>query len=267
MRVREGPFGAFLDCAYYGNYADARGSVRHLGDDEYGMGARENVDESVNIYPGMLDPKAAAVVFVITPAKYKSSNGGKGTNLPDDMFVTVSVQNPGDATAKELARTEIAKTDRRAVGAGGAIVASVFYRDGDGAFHVRHDYKVTGRNTWGGIIPLMKQELKSFLIPDIVVDPTEQLAVLRKASAYPVDDLRRVVDRAQAAAAEERFETQAGAGIPAASDPKLPAPGGLLPVAAGETPDMLVKQVRFDLGRAPRPLAPHAPAVFKHPNS
>ena len=41
-----------MDCAYYGNYSNKDGAVRHLGDDEFGMGDKSGVDESINIYPG-----------------------------------------------------------------------------------------------------------------------------------------------------------------------------------------------------------------------
>lgn len=43
MTVFVRPFEAFLDCAYYGNFAHKDGSVRHLGDDEFGMGDKHGV--------------------------------------------------------------------------------------------------------------------------------------------------------------------------------------------------------------------------------
>ena len=56
--------------------------MRHLGDDEFGLGDRDGADESVDIYPGLLSPSAAAIVFVITPAKYKEGRGRDRGQLP-----------------------------------------------------------------------------------------------------------------------------------------------------------------------------------------
>jgi hypothetical protein len=67
-------------------------------------------------------------------------------------------------------------------------------------------------------------------------------------------NLRRyaTVDKTYRAAAQNLVETQGGAGLPAPTKiPTMPQPGGSLKKpreSAGETPGMVVKQIRFDLG-------------------
>ena len=52
------------------------------------------------------------------PAPYSEYKKGRGTNVPDDMFMTVSVQQQGEVNSTEVTRTVIEKKDREVGGSG-----------------------------------------------------------------------------------------------------------------------------------------------------
>jgi len=93
----------------------------------------------------------------------------------------------------------------------------------------------------------MKTELHSFLMPTLAVDPLEALAVLRKASAYPVDQLRAQTDKTfgAVAATEDGGAAGPGGGLPPPT--AGPGQGGAPPITI-EAAAWVVKKMRFDLG-------------------
>lgn len=161
---------------YYGNLANANGSIKHSGDSRDGN--KEGEDESMSFQLDKVSPKILALYIIMTVAsnkRYLSSVTSARVTLVDEAekggkpmasFAPSKHVDSKDATALFLVRL--------ARNGSGWIVQPI------------EDTHQSARD-FGSLIPHIKSYTKD-LIPNIRVDPSEKVSVMRKGGAIKIKD-------------------------------------------------------------------------------
>lgn len=163
------------DTVYYGNQANSNLSIIHSGDQQGDKAVDD--DEVIICHLDIMPARIKALYFLLTVA------------TPGGTFMNVQ---SAKVQVLELERSiGICQFIPSSFGANTAMFLFRIARSGDGKWilSVIEDFDSRSR-CFGALIP----EIKSYtsdLIPDIVVDPKERIAILRKGARIRISDFTR----------------------------------------------------------------------------
>ena len=177
--------GQLFDSVYYGCMTSRGGAVRHLGDTSAAAKTDETsrLDEQINVHMDDVDPRAHAIVFVITSS---SGVGAYDLGTPSRLFMEVKAKGAGEKDKPAtVARGEFGQSKRPS--GTGSLISAMLYR-APGGWNLKSLMAPVYNASWSEIIPDIKTELLS-IIPSIKIDYSERVTLLGKSADTPLDTL------------------------------------------------------------------------------
>jgi len=159
------------ESVYFAQLASASGAIHHSGDEQDGAG--DGDDEVITVDLSLLGPSVAALFFIGTVAS-------EGRSFADVKTSTMRVSDP--STGAELFRFSPAIQGAHTA----LMLARVARHKGSWVLTAIGEYDHSARD-WGTLVPEIKGYMGD-LVPGLVVNASERVALMRKGGAIRVRD-------------------------------------------------------------------------------